>query len=193
MVFDKLDTKETEWLLFIAQLPARPSSLRVKIWRQLREAGAVSLQNGVWVLPGDKDKSLFLERLSADVRMNHASAQIFRLVSLDPASQADVIAHFMAQRDREYMEFIRQSSHFIVQIDQAFHDQQYNLADLERYEKAFERLRKWLVKVQKRDFFPIENSLAAVTAIRDCRQRLYDYTRQVYAHEGFVTPLNDLP
>jgi hypothetical protein len=39
------------WLLLLHQLPSRPSYLRVKIWRRLREAGAVLVKNAVHVLP----------------------------------------------------------------------------------------------------------------------------------------------
>ena len=50
----ELDTKQ-EWLLLIHQLPPKPTSLRVRIWRKLQKLGAVSLKNSVYVLPfGEK-------------------------------------------------------------------------------------------------------------------------------------------
>src|SRR2546422_784735 len=39
------------WLILIHQLPARPSSLRVTIWRRLQHLGAIALRNSVYVLP----------------------------------------------------------------------------------------------------------------------------------------------
>ena len=52
-----------EWLLFLSQLPAHPSSLRVNVWRKLRASGALGLQNGVWVLPDQPEQAKFLENL----------------------------------------------------------------------------------------------------------------------------------
>ncbi len=40
-----------KWLLFCPQLPATPSSPRVMVWRRMRSAGSVGLDNGLWILP----------------------------------------------------------------------------------------------------------------------------------------------
>ena len=39
------------WLLLMHQLPSRPAYLRVKVWRSLREAGAIALRHSGYVLP----------------------------------------------------------------------------------------------------------------------------------------------
>jgi hypothetical protein len=49
--------------MFLSQIPANPSSLRVNVWRKLRAAGALGLQNGVWVLPKGSEQKEFLEGL----------------------------------------------------------------------------------------------------------------------------------
>ncbi len=60
---------EVGWLLLVAQLPAHPSSARVQLWRHLRSAGAVSLQNGVWVLPaGEAHDRLLRDELASESR-----------------------------------------------------------------------------------------------------------------------------
>jgi hypothetical protein len=184
--------EESGWLLFLAQLPTSPSSLRVNVWRRLREAGAASLQNGVWILPHNDENSLFLERLSAYVRQNDAASQIFLVQAFNSVSQAELIDRFRYERDREYTELIAGCHAYMDEIDEAVIEQKFSLVELEVKEQAFERLRKGLVKAQKRDFFPTENSHSAATAIRECRQKLYDYTHQVYTREGCVTPLNDI-
>ncbi len=73
---------EFEWLLFLSQLPAIPSSLRVNVWRRLRDAGATSLQNGVWILPRNTENKIFMQRLLAYVKQNDASGQIFLVKGL---------------------------------------------------------------------------------------------------------------
>jgi hypothetical protein len=45
------------WLVLIAQLPAKPDYLRVKLRRRIQRVGALSLRGGVYVLP-DRDEAL---------------------------------------------------------------------------------------------------------------------------------------
>ncbi len=54
---------DSKWLLFVSQLPASPSSLRVMVWRRMRASGALGLQNGVWVLPHRQEHERFLQQL----------------------------------------------------------------------------------------------------------------------------------
>jgi hypothetical protein len=37
--------RDCRWLMLVHQLPAKPAYHRVKIWRRLRETGAISLKN----------------------------------------------------------------------------------------------------------------------------------------------------
>src|ERR1700751_3059615 len=43
------------WLLLIHQLPAKPSYLRVKIWRRLQDLGAIAVKNAVRALPMNEE------------------------------------------------------------------------------------------------------------------------------------------
>ena len=179
---------ETEWLLFLAQLPATPSSLRVNVWRRLREAGATSLQNGVWILPRNSENAVFMERLLAFVKQNEASGQIFRVQGLSQAIEGDLIARFAVERSQEYDEFLEQCDKLVAEIEKETRKKKFTFAELEENEQNVQRLRKWLAKIQKRDLFKTDKSQSAVTAFQSCQQALQNYTRQVYAQEG-IDPL----
>ncbi len=178
---------EGEWLLFLAQLPATPSSLRVNVWRKLRSAGAASLQNGVWVLPRHAENILFLERLLGYVRQSGASSQIFSVQELNPAIHQDILRRFTTDRAEEYEEFLEQCAGFLSEIEKESAAGKFTFAELEENEQNFQRLRKWIVRIQKRDFFQSEKSQEAAAAFQDCLQKLQDYTHQVYAREGIET------
>jgi hypothetical protein len=49
------------WLLLIHQIPPRPSSVRVKVWRRLQRLGAVAVKNSVYVLPATDEAREDLE------------------------------------------------------------------------------------------------------------------------------------
>ncbi len=179
-----------EWLLFFAQLPTTPSSLRVNVGRRLREAGAISLQNGVWLLPFSPENTRYLQRLLAYVRQNQAGGQIFVSQPLDPTDQHELIDRFVAEREGEVAGFLEQCAAFNAATENDLHNQIFSFDVLEKKERDFERLRKWSVKIHKRDFFKIEASKVAVTTLRTCRQNLYEYTRLVFARKGFVAPID---
>ncbi len=48
------------WLLLMHQIPPRPVSLRLRVWRRLQRIGAVAIKNSVWALPvGDTQQEDF--------------------------------------------------------------------------------------------------------------------------------------
>jgi hypothetical protein len=179
---------EIEWLLFIAQLPATPSSLRVNAWRRLRRAGAASLQNGVWILPHNEANSMFMERLVGYIKQNGAGGQIFLVQELNQAVHLNILARFADDRDQEYEEFLEQCEEFIFEIEKETAISKFTFAGLAENEQNLLRLRKWITKIQKREFFKTKKSQDAITAFQNYGQRLQSYTRQVYAQEGIETP-----
>jgi vacuolar-type H+-ATPase subunit I/STV1 len=181
-----------EWFMFLAQLPATPSSLRVTVWRRLRAAGAASLQNGVWLLPRNDENALFMERLLAFVKENGASGQIFLVQGLNQVVQEDILARFEADREQEYDEFLEQCDEFIAEIEKETSNQKFTFAELEENEQNLQRLRKWITKIQKRDFINGEKAGDAIKVFRNCRQALKNFTRKVYAQEGIEMLEEDL-
>ena len=180
---------EKEWLLFITQLPATPSSLRVHVWRKLRHAGATGLQNGVWVLPRNAENIVFLERLLGYVRQNEAGGLIFQAEGIHPDVQEEILRRFEADRNQEYKEFLEQCREFISELEKETRDEKFTFAELEEAEQNFQRLHKWIAKIQKRDFLRAEMSQEAVLAFQNCRKRLLRFTSQVYSREGIeMTP-----
>jgi hypothetical protein len=45
------ETASRRWLVFVHQLPANPSNLRVSTRRRLQQLGAIPLKQAVYVLP----------------------------------------------------------------------------------------------------------------------------------------------
>jgi hypothetical protein len=82
--------------------PAEPSRLRAGIWRKLKAAGAIYLQNGVAALPAGPASERALRGIGQDVRGMGGTAQLFhgRLLGDEEA----VRGQFNAARDEEYTE-----------------------------------------------------------------------------------------
>ncbi len=175
---------EIEWLLFTAQLPTTPSSLRVGVWRKLSDSGAVNLQSGLWILPRTDENRQFLERLLGYVKHHEASGQIFIVQGLTQDIHADILNRFESSRDQEYEEFLEQCEKFLAELENESSHQKFTFAELEENEQNLVRLRKWFARIQKRDFFKAEKSQVAAAAFQNCRKKLQTFTHQVLTKEG---------
>lgn len=173
-----------EWLLFLSQLPANPSSLRVNVWRKLRAAGAMGLQNGVWVLPNVPEQVRFLGDLLASIQNQGASGQIFGVVPLNAAMEQDILGRFRADREEEYAEFEERSQEFLAEIKKETAKQKFTFAELEENEQDLQRLASWLEKIKKRDFLSGEKAQHAVETLETCRNSFEAFSSAVYDRQS---------
>lgn len=176
--------------MFLAQLPAAPSSARVALWRRLRASGAASVQNGVWVLPKCEVHAALLAQLADTVRDQGGSCSLFEIVGLTPDEQEKNIARFRADRGREYDEFATRMTELLAEITKETRKQKFTFAELEEIEDDFDKMRAWLGKIGARDFFPDHRQGEAAAALEECRAHLKVFAEQVYVHEG-VSPSQD--
>ncbi len=88
------------WLLLVPQLPARPAYLRVKLWRRLREIGAVSLKNAVYVLPDRSSSVDQFRALLRELERAGGSGHICEAKFAD--GDAGIRALFEKARDADY-------------------------------------------------------------------------------------------
>ncbi len=176
-----------EMLMFLSQLPASPSSLRVMVWRRMKAAGALGLQNGVWVLPRAPEQERFLQELLATVEGQGASGQIFIIEPVSEAVQQDILARFRADRDREYAEFKEQCQALLAEIKKETGNQKFTFAVLEESEQSLQKLTGWLSKIQARDLFGSDQAEPSVAELEACRQAFDTFANQVYAQDGIDT------
>lgn len=179
-----------EWLLLMTQLPAIPSSLRVNVWRRLKKYGAASLQNGSWILPLVEANEIFLKRLQLYILENNATAQLFKVQSLNQSVQTDILRRFKDDRDEEYDEVLAQCNEFQLELSDEIENKVFTFIELEDNEQKFQRLKIWIGKIHRRDFMEVEKYQEVLAAFKKCRNLLKEYTRLVYEKEGMVIDQN---
>ena len=90
------------WLLLLHQLPAKPSYLRVKVWRRLQGIGAVAVKNAVYVLPASEQAQEDFDWVLKEVTEAGGEAVICEARFVDGLTDDEVKAQFNATREREY-------------------------------------------------------------------------------------------
>lgn len=178
--------EQMEWFLLITQLPSNPSSLRVNVWRRLKNAGATSYQNSAWMLPKNTGNETFLKRLQIYIKENKATAQLFILQSVDESSNDDIKKRFISDRDEEYEEVLEQCIEFQDEMKDEIDNKVLKFIELEDNEQKFRRLEKWISKIHKRDFLESAKYQDVLIAAQQCLELLQKYARLVYEKEGMM-------
>ncbi len=175
---------DAKWLVFLAQLPAAPSSARVAAWRRLKAAGAVGLTNGAWLLPATKAHGALFAQLTDTVRLQGGNALVFAGQPVGAGERDDLVARFRSDRGREYDEFAGRATGLLAEIDRETAAGKFMFAELEEVEADFEKLTAWLDKIRARDFFPDEREAEAAALLTRCAAALRVFAASVYENEG---------
>jgi hypothetical protein len=122
---------DSPWLLLSLQLAAGPAYPRVKLWRRLREAGAVSIHGGVHALPNSPDHLALFDRLADETRKGGGQALVFA-ASTSETCHADLRACFDDARAAEMAEWVRDAD--------ALLSRQPSSAEISRMRRRLERL-----------------------------------------------------
>ena len=92
----------TGWFLLAHQLPAGAAYLRVKIWRQLRETGAVALKNSLYVLPRTEQARDAFLHLLRQIEQGGGEGALCAAEFVAGQSDGQIKAQFNAARDGDY-------------------------------------------------------------------------------------------
>jgi len=182
-----------KFLMFLSQLPASPSSLRVMVWRRMKAAGALGLQNGVWVLPGGEEQERLLGELLEYIQSQSASGQIFIVRPLNGAVENDILARFRLERDREYDEYLEQCQVMLVELERETGNQKFTFAELEENEQNLNKLSGWLAKIQARDFYGAGKAQAAVEKLLECQRMMEAFAEKVSRQVDFESSIDPDP
>jgi hypothetical protein len=125
----------SQWLLLITNLPGGNQTLRMRIWRALKAAGAGSLRDGVYLLPkSDAAKRVFSEQ-SRELEAGAGSAHVVVFTSDSPDQQAALLALFDRTGDyREVLDHLNCLQRELLKIEEI--EARRRLAALRREQAA---------------------------------------------------------
>ena len=169
-----------QWLVLVVRVPAEPSRHRVAVWREVRRTGAVLLGQGCWAVP---DVPAFAEKISRAVELAERGEGEIIVLRASGRGETDAVrlaALFTEARQAEWAEFAADCGKFDAEIDSEIAKSKFTLAELEEEEQSLERLRRWHRELATRDVFGAPNAGDAGQQLKDCTERLADYTEMVF-------------
>ena len=172
------------WLLLIYRIQAGSSSRRTYVWRQLRQLGAVYLQQAVAILPDRPELRAGLDQLGGRIRAGGGEVSLLETASPSPAWEEELVGRFDLARNAEYDEIIESVERFEDEIRRETRKKRFMFAELEESETDWEKLRRWFARLTERDFFGATGRCEAETALARGRALLDEFTAEVYRHEG---------
>src|SRR5215467_2257782 len=133
------------WLLLVTNLPGHNATLRMRIWRALKAAGAGLLRDGAYLLPNGERSRGVLEEQGAEIKTAGGVVQLLSFDAESPAQNAELVALF--DRTEDY-------SAAIQRLD-ALKNEVGKLSEPEARQRLAGVARE-VAAVVARDFFPGE-------------------------------------
>src|ERR671937_928434 len=93
---------DRRWLILVHQLPARPSNLRVRVWRRLQQIGAVVLRNSLYVLPSTDEAREDFNWIREEIVSSGGQVSVLEASVIDGYTDAELVQQFRADRSVDY-------------------------------------------------------------------------------------------
>src|SRR5688500_17076231 len=149
----------------VLSLPARNSTLRMRAWRALKEAGCGVLRDGLYVLPAEGADGTVLEKIETQIRADGGFAM---RVELRPRTEQLGEMRELFDRSAEHGALVQRMEAARRSLDRL---------GSRRAQTAVRRLERLFDKVSRTDFFPGEAKAQAAAALAGLKQRY----REAYA------------
>lgn len=178
---EKEDPTAGAWLLLIYRVPSGSSRARVAVWRDLKRLGGLYVQQAVCVLP---DRDGLRERI-AKVRKRidelEGSSIFVTLTDVDDDTRTQFVDGLREQSEKEYAEIVEEcETKFFKEIEfERFRDN-YTFEEAEEIRQDLEKLRRWLSRVEGRDWMGAQGRELAWVKVAECEQLLEQFEADVY-------------
>jgi hypothetical protein len=151
----------------VLSLPTRNSTVRMRVWRALKETGCGVLRDGVYVLPEDAAGAAVLPKVETDIRAAGGFAMTVEL-KLKSAAQAAAVQGLF-DRSADYGALAQRIAATSKALPRLGH---------RKAQTAVQRLQRSFDKLAQIDFFPGQAKLQAAEAISQLERGLREaYSR----------------
>ena len=174
-------------MLLIYRVPTDSSRARVAVWRDLKRLGGLYVQQAVCVLPDRDDVRAHLQRIRARLDDLGGSSIFLTLRDVDEDVHQQFVDGFREQSAKEYAEIVEEcETKFFKEIEFERFRENYTFEEAEEIRQDLEKLRRWLGKVEGRDWMGAEGKQLARKKVAECETLLEQFESDVYERTGDV-------
>ncbi|CAI8861855.1 ChrB domain protein [Methylococcus capsulatus] len=174
---------ESDWLLLIYKVPAEPSKKRLALWRKLKGLGAVYLQNGVCLLPKSDHHRRQFKIIQNEIGEMGGESFLLESSGFDRRQQELIAGRFNEERNAEYREFLGRCADYLAEIERETAARNFTYAELQENDEDLKKLKSWLEKIGRLDFYGAELAAEAARQLLLCEERLEEFSQAVFAAE----------
>jgi hypothetical protein len=175
--------QNTSWLLLIYKVPAEPSKKRLALWRKLKGLGVVYLQNGVCLLPKSDDHQRQFKIVQNEIGEMDGESFLLDSTGFDARQQELIVRRFNEDRNAEYQEFLGRCTDYLAEIERESAAQNFTYAELQENDEDLKKLKNWLEKIGKLDFYGADLAQEAARQLLLCEEKLEEFSQAVFAAE----------
>ncbi len=178
------ERQRRQYHVLIYQVPSQPSAARVGVWRDLKRAGALYLQQSVCVLPSTAPNRAHLERITARIAELGGVYHLLPLRALPTEEETKIVDGFLAQSTLQYDEIIENCEvNFTKEIEFEIFRRNFTYAEAEEIRQDLDKIKRWYDRVVERDWFDAARRADAARWIERCEGLLEGFEEQVFASQ----------
>ena len=175
------DPAHGPWLMLIYRVPSDSSRARVAVWRDLKRLGGLYVQQAVCVLPDSGALRASLAAVRERIEELGGSSVFITLRDIEPEASAQFVAGFRANAAKEYAEIIEEcDTKFLKEIEFERFRENYTFEEAEEIRQDLEKLRRWLDKVEGRDWLSAPGRDLARARVDHCEHQLEQFEADIY-------------
>ena len=139
--------------MIIYKVPPNPSTLRIGIWKRIKELGALPLQQSIYIVPNRPELRQSLDKVKAEILECGGECKLLEVTSFEEDQQSEIIEEFRRLRDQEYEEIIEGCQTLMNEAERKSKAGKFAFAEIEETERRLQKLKQWFDAVVERDFF----------------------------------------
>jgi hypothetical protein len=180
-----VDVAQGPWLMLIYRVPSESSRARVAVWRDLKRLGGLYVQQAVCVLPDVGDLRDRLDKVRARIQELGGSSIFLTLNGVDDETAETFLTGFREQTEKAYAEIVEEcDTKFRKEIEFERFRENYTFEEAEEIRQDLDKLRRWLHKVEQRDWTAAPSRELARAKVAECEALLELFEADVYERLG---------
>jgi hypothetical protein len=169
------------WFVLVYRVPSESSRARVAVWRDLKRLGALYLQQAVCILPRLGSAADDLAKVRARIVELDGSCTWFEVDALPDGQDDEIVERFRSLAAREYAEIVEEcDTKFAKEIEFERFRENYTFEEAEEIRQDLEKIRRWLARVEQRDWFGGPGRPEVLERLANCERLMEEFDEEVY-------------